>query len=70
MASDHALAGRALLLGTALSISGVVELVGLIGTVMGVDSFVEFRTKVDPFFIENGIKRPYLGSEDELIELE
>lgn len=57
MATDHALAGRALLLGTVLSVSGVGGLVGLIGTVMGVSSFLEFRTKVDRFFIENGIKR-------------
>lgn len=69
MASDHALAGRALLLGTALSVSGVGGMVGLIGTVMGVSSFLEFRTKVDRFFIENGIKRPH-RDEDEIIELE
>lgn len=71
MASDHALAGRALLLGTALSVSGVGGLVGLIGTAMGVDSFVEFRSKVDRFFIENGIKRPTADLEDdEMTEFE
>ena len=69
MASDRALASRALLFGTALSCSGVGTLVGLLGTVMGVDSFKEFRSKVDGFFIENGIKRP-VSPEEDITELE
>ena len=64
MASDRALASRALLLGTALSFSGVGTLVGTIGSIMGVDSFKDFRIKMDGFFIRNGIKQP--ENEEEL----
>ena len=32
---------------------------------MAVDSFTEFRIKVDRFFIENGIKRPVIQTCDD-----
>lgn len=57
LASDRALASRALLLGTAASCTGVGILIGLIGTLMGVDSFKAFALKTDKFFVDHGIKR-------------
>lgn len=57
LASERAVAGRALLLGTALSCSGVGILVGGLATLMGVNSFKEFALKTDAFFIKHGIKR-------------
>jgi hypothetical protein len=47
MASDRALAGRALLLGTAASCSGVAMLVGGIGSLMNVHSWRAFRIKLE-----------------------
>ena len=57
LASNRALAGRALLLGTAASCSGNGILVGSIATTMGVESFKEFRIKADEFFIRHDLKR-------------
>jgi hypothetical protein len=65
LASDRALAGRALLLGTAASCSGVGVLVGSIASVMGVESFKEFKIKTDDFFIRHGIKRQTIAEDDE-----
>lgn len=57
-ASDGALAGRALLLGTMASCAGVGILVGGLAAAMKVSSFREFRMKTDAFFIRHNIKRP------------
>jgi len=46
-ASERALAARALLLGTMASCSGVGLLVGAIGSLLNVHSFVQFRLKIE-----------------------
>jgi hypothetical protein len=58
LASDRALAGRALFLGTAAACSGVGVLMGLIATLTGAESFLQFREKTDNFFIRHNIKNP------------
>ena len=64
LASDRALAGRALLLGTAAAFSGVGILIGAIATVMQVESFKEFRLKTDSFFMKHGIKSKLTDDSD------